>query len=85
MLNKLLRLLLFEVARSAEASLAILIAGNKLLCSYRDTVCSPLVTVQHCEVTHPGWKPRLQIPCTEMKMNTHQLHWLQDLQQAAYR
>ena len=48
MLNKLLRLLLFEVARSAEASLAILIAGNKLLCSYRDTVYSPLVTIQHC-------------------------------------
>ena len=44
----LLRLLLFEVARSAEASLAILIAGNKLLCSYRDTVYSPLVTIQHC-------------------------------------
>ena len=29
-------------------SSAILIAENKLLCSYRDTVCSTLVTIQHC-------------------------------------
>ena len=35
---------------SVEASLAILIARKKVLCdvSYRDTVCSPLVTAHHC-------------------------------------
>ena len=51
MLNKPPEVATFEVARSAEASLAILIAVNKLLCSYRDTVFSPLlppVTIQHC-------------------------------------
>ena len=48
MLNKPPEVATFEVARSAEASLAILIAGNKLLCSYRDTVYSLLVTIQHC-------------------------------------
>ena len=44
-------MLLFKVVRSAEfeVSLAVLIAGNKLMCdvSYRDAVCSQLVTIQH--------------------------------------
>ena len=54
-----LKLLLFEVACSAEVSLPVLIAGNKLLCSHRDTVCSSLATIQHRKVTHPAWKPCL--------------------------
>ena len=42
-------MLLFEVVRNADVSFAVLIAGNKLLCvvSFRDTVCSQLVTIQH--------------------------------------
>ena len=48
MLNKPSYDCYFEVVSSAEISFAVLIAGNKLLCdvSYRDTVCSQLVTIQ---------------------------------------
>ena len=51
-------MLLFELVRSAEVSLAVLIAGNKLMCdvSYRDTVCSQLMTIQHyhCRLLNPS-------------------------------
>ena len=84
MLNKPSQNCYFEVVSSAEISLAVLIAGNKLLCdvSYRDTVCSQLVTIQRYYkvaktlITHPGSRPRLQTPCAvRMRMNPHQQRW----------
>ena len=85
MLNKLLRLLLFEVARSAEASLAILIAGNKLLCSYRDTVYVFSACDHSTLLGHPSWIEATSSDAVQMRMNARQQRWLQDLQQAAYR
>ena len=85
MLNKLLRLLLFEVARSAEASLAILIAGNKLLCSYRDTFYVFSACDHSTLLGHPSWIEATSPDAVQMRMNARQQRWLQDLQQAAYR
>ena len=50
MLINLPKIATFEVVGSAEVSFAVLIARNKLLCvvSFRDTVCSQLVTILEC-------------------------------------
>ena len=83
MLINIPKIATFEVVGSAEVSFAVLIARNKLLCvvSFRDTVCSQLVTIQHYYlvakpfVTHPGSKPRLQTPYVQMRMNPRQQRW----------
>ena len=72
MLNKLLRLLLFEVARSAEASLAILIAGNKLLCSYKDTVYVFSACDHSTLLGHPSWIEATPLDAVQMRMNARQ-------------
>ena len=79
-ISNLRRLVLFAVALSEEASLVILIVGNKLLCSYRDT-CLSSACDHSTLLGHPSWIEATSSDAMQMRMNTPQ-HILERLQNA---